>query len=368
MRRIALRYKKCMGVLSMAVAAFLAPGCAPSSTSAVVNPEAGREGPPSIHVWYGDQQDFGRLGVPQKWVNVLGGVTGQRPLKLLYSLNGAAPSPLSLGPDGKRLARDGDFNVEIDPAALREGANTVTLVATDAAGRRAERTVTVNYRSGKAWPLPYTVDWSKARSIADAVQVVDGHWRLEADGVRTASPYYDRVLAFGDRTWKDYTVTAAVTIHGIRPTHKGPRVHGSAVAIAARWLGHADDGLQPRVKWYPLGVAAMLDLPEDLDRCSWHVLHGGDEKNMPAGTIEKDARKIELGVRYMMKLRVDKLSGAIARYRAKLWKDGEPEPGWWQVDAEEAHNSIQAGGALLIAHNADVTFGKITATSNDPRE
>ena len=31
-----------------------------------------------IDIWYGDEQRFGHLGVPQRWVNVLGRVDPER--------------------------------------------------------------------------------------------------------------------------------------------------------------------------------------------------------------------------------------------------------------------------------------------------
>lgn len=327
-------------------------------------------GPPAIDVWYGDTQHFGQPGVPQKWINILGRVhPGDGLAALEYALNGAAPRKLSTGADGYRLAREGDFNVDLEFDALRPGANTLTLVATDATGRRTERAVSVQRHDDRRWPLPYTVDWSQVKSIGDAVQVVDGHWKLEPEGVRTVEPYYDRILAFGDRTWTDYTVTVAATFHGYAPPRHGAPTYGvSHAAIAARFPGHFADQKQPHVQWYPLGAVAEFRLGENLAQSSWRIFRDGTAKTFPNRVHEARERRVELGVRYWLKLRVDSLPGAAARYRVKAWRDGEPEPAGWDVDSREGGPVVPAGGALLVAHNTDVTFGRLTATPNAPDE
>jgi regulation of enolase protein 1 (concanavalin A-like superfamily) len=46
---------------------------------------------PVIDVWYGDNQTFGQLGVPQQWINILGNVSSAAGLATLtYTLNGGA--------------------------------------------------------------------------------------------------------------------------------------------------------------------------------------------------------------------------------------------------------------------------------------
>lgn len=325
---------------------------------------------PHIEVWYGDEQHFGQRGVPQKWVNILGRASARDVMaSLSYSLNGAAPVTLSLGPDGYRLACAGDFNVDLEFDALRPGTNTLLLVATDIAGRRTERTVTVHSHRGNVWPLPYTVDWRRVSAISDAVQVVDGLWRLEPDGVRTVEPYYDRILAFGDRTWTDYTVTATVTFHSYAPPVKAAPTYGvSHAAIAARFPGHFADKKQPHVQWYPLGAVAEFRLGEKLEQSSWRIFRDGTATKRAIALVEPRMRRVELGVRYCLKLRVDTLPGPSARYRVKAWKESEPEPAAWDMDERDGGSAIPSGGALLVSHNTDVTFGNFSATPNDPKE
>lgn len=362
---------------SMAVTAAATATAAESAVKRIGTPAVGAIagrlfGPPAIDIWYGDEQHFGRLGVPQKWVNILGRVSpGDGLAALTYSLNGGAPVKLSVGADGKRLARDGDFNVDLEYDALRTGANSLAISATDATGRRVERTVTVFCHRGNVWPLPYTVDFTKVKAITDAVQIVDGRWQLEADGVRTVEPYYDRILAFGDRTWTDYTVTAEVTFHGYTPPFGGQPTYGvSHAAIAARFPGHFADDRQPHVQWFPLGAVAEFRLGENLEQSSWRIFRDGGPapRAFPTTLVEPKMRQVELGVRYVLKLRIDSLPGPASRIRVKSWKAGEPEPAAWDMDTSEGGRDIPAGGALVVSHNTDVTFGKISATLNDPIE
>ena len=93
-----------------------------------------------IDIWYGEEQPagenlqvFGQPGVPQRWVNILGNVSGPEEVaSLTYSLNGGPELPLSVGPDQRRLDRTGDFNVEIDYADLLDGTpNQLIITAID---------------------------------------------------------------------------------------------------------------------------------------------------------------------------------------------------------------------------------------------
>ncbi|GAB4246047.1 MAG: hypothetical protein Kow0049_35870 [Stanieria sp.] len=72
-----------------------------------------------IDLWYGNNQKFGNLGIPQTWVNILGNVFDPDGISsLTYSLNGNSIVPLSIGSDGRRLDNTGDFNVDLAFNAL----------------------------------------------------------------------------------------------------------------------------------------------------------------------------------------------------------------------------------------------------------
>ncbi|TWU62577.1 hypothetical protein V7x_43120 [Crateriforma conspicua] len=311
----------------------------------------------SIDVWYGTHQQFGHNGKPQRWVNVLGRLTGHTDSALLsYSLNDGELQRLTIGPNRTRLANGGDFNVEIDRRDLRVGENELLLFAEDGDDKTSTSIILVNSDAAPT-PLPHRVDWSKAERIQDVAQVTDGLWKLVPGGVRVVEPYYDRVLAIGDESWTNYEVTVPVTFHGFRapgPTDGGRNVVHAAIAV--RWPGHADDGkpTQPRTKWYPLGATAEFMIQDHPDECRWRILGGGGKQ-----VRTEEPRQIEFGKRYMMKHRVEATSETTTTYGVKFWDAEQPEPEKWDVTATE-DGDVTNGGALLLAHYTDVTFGNVT--------
>jgi hypothetical protein len=122
------------------------------------------------------------------------------------------------------------------------------------------------------------------------------------------------------------------------------------------------------VQWYPLGAVAEFRLGLNLQESSWRIFRDGTATTFPTKLTESRARRIELGVRYQLKLRVDSLPGPASRIRVRSWKAGEREPVTWDMDTREGGQAIPAGGALVVAHNTDVTFGTIVVTPNDPGE
>ena len=77
---------------------------------------------PEIDVWYGDTQTFGAVGTAQPWINILGNVSDADGIAALsYTIDGGAPVSLSVGPDGRRLESQGDFNVDLAFADLSAG-------------------------------------------------------------------------------------------------------------------------------------------------------------------------------------------------------------------------------------------------------
>lgn len=317
--------------------------------------------PISIKIWYGSEQTFGIPGNPQRAVNILGQVYTENPInRVQYSLNGGEWQKLSYGPDGRRLASKGDFNIEIYRSILIEGQNIIMVSATDSLNNSVEKKVIVHYTAENTWPLPYEVHWDKVNELQKAVTITDGLWKQVKGGIRTVEPYYDRVIAIGDSTWKNFEITTTVIFHDFIPPLPGPPTFGvSHAALASRWLGHAPDNNQPHIKWYPLGVTCEFQLSSNLDSCRWRILGGWQ--------ISKEdttkARKIILGEKYWMKHRVYNLPGGNTCYCAKLWPYGETEPDKWDLVAMEGRDDVQYGSALLIAHNTNVTFGDVKVIS-----
>ena len=308
---------------------------------------------PVIDVWYGSNQAFGQLGIPQQWVNILGNVADADGVaSLTYSLRDGPPQPLSWGPDSRRLAFDGDFNVEIDYTDLVNGSNLIRITATDKPGNVSVAEVTVEFQDNNVWPTLYTVQWSEVTSIPDAVQIVDGKWGLDpaTGGVRTQEIWYDRVLAVGDLLWDDYQITVPVTYHWIDPAGYGGQSVSPGFGITLRWTGHTDNPvycLQPHCGWLPSGAGSWCDAG----------LNGGqvylNESYAVPGVI------LEQGVRYIWKMRVETVAGLGNLYSVKVWRDVDPEPSGWQASVVRGFGDLSKGSIVLIAHHVDVTFGDI---------
>lgn len=319
-------------------------------------------GEPTIELWYGENQRFGHLGGhPQRWVNILGSVQPAAAIRsLAFKLNGGKVRELSFHEDRKRIARDGDFNVELALDGLQDGPNTLVISATAQTGEVVHRNVSIQFeQKARGWPLPYTVDWSKVRRIDDVVQITDGKWELTPTGLRSVERYYDRAFSLGDSTWRDYEVSTTVTVHAVTAPKTGPNNTDVAhAAIALRWPGHDPDGAQPTVKWHPLGATAEFRLGGDLKECRWRSFDGRREFHRESNR----RRELRFEKTYAMKHRVETLRNGAARYRAKLWPVDRPEPSEWDFERLEAEEDVSSGSALLLAHHSDVTFGNIYVT------
>lgn len=313
-----------------------------------------------ISLWYGSDQNFGTQGVPQKWVNILGAVDRPDLLQTLsYTLNGGAPSALSIGPDTRRLLSDGDFNVEIDTDDLLEGANTVIIEYSSTGGQIFTKSVNLNFASGQVWPTTYTIDWEQVTDIQDAVQIVDGKWSYDDDGIRPIEVGYDRVVAIGDILWEDYEITVPVTVHSTDPNAYNPVSVGPGLGIVMRWQGHSDWGnqlngpWQPVIGWTPLGA----DIWYDWSSGGLLYLEGED------GLFQEDPadRKIQLGQTYIFKLRVQtpQVGSGGGIYSFKMWEENETEPADWEIVGQEGSDDLPSGSLLLIAHHVDATFGDV---------
>jgi hypothetical protein len=312
---------------------------------------------PVIDVWYGEKQVFGVPGHTQKWVNILGNATATNGIKSLsYTLNSSKPVQLSWGRNDTRLANTGDFNIEIDRKTLREGANTLMISLVDSLDKSAKQKVIVENITDNIWPLPYSVEWSKVENIQDVVQIVDGKWELTPEGLKTVEPYYDRVIALGDSTWRNYEIKTSVVFHDYaQPLRKPPTYGVTHAALASRWPGHDADNNQPHIKWWPLGATCEFQLRANLDSCRWRILGN----NKIRAENKDQFKKIELGKKYMMKSQVQTLESGETRYRVKFWDENESEPADWQLENREGQDDLQYGSALLLAHNSNVTFGDI---------
>jgi hypothetical protein len=306
-------------------------------------------GGPAIDVWYGSSQVFGKAGIPQRFINVLGNVQDPDGIaSLTYSLNGAAALPLSIGPDGRRLERSGDFNVEVPYAGLPAGASEITIRASDTGSNVSTETVQVQVDAGIA-SLPYSIDWSSVTEVSDVAQIVDGKWSLGSDGVRTVETAYDQNVAIGDLTWTNYEATVEITLNAPLDVNT---TFPPFIGLAMRWTGHFDrNGDQPRSGWHPLGCLMGYTHPPSVSRMTgWTSdgsTFGGDLRPEPA-----------VGVPYVYKMRGEPLQSGDIEYSMKMWPSGQPEPATWAITHIEAQPTA-SGSLLVVAHEADITLGNV---------
>jgi regulation of enolase protein 1 (concanavalin A-like superfamily) len=311
--------------------------------------------PPVVEAWYGTKQHFGQHGVPQEWVNILGRVWDTETVDTLYyTLNGGAPSGVSMGPNGTRLVGVGDYNIEVSYQDLIPGLNDVVITAVDTLGERRDTTVAVDYTPGVTWAMPYLAGFETAGSISEVAHVVDGRWYLVPDeGVRVDSSAtgYDRLIVIGDRAWEtNYEVLVPMTIHAASLGDP------SGVGIGMGWQGHAGS-LQPRLEAPFQTITWVKDFPATPTL----FLQSDDtikvSMNVP---VQKD-------VRYLMRTRSQSLGNGNSILKTKLWQDGTIEPADWNLEKEMPTIN---GSVLLIAHRAIATFGDVQITpvpSLEPR-
>jgi hypothetical protein len=318
---------------------------------------------PFINVWYGSPQSFGQIGDPVPAVNVLGNVSAPAGVAWLgYTLNGGDTVRLTIGPDSRRLAARGDFNVDIPYPTLLTGANRLVIMARDSAQQTARETVVVNYSRGNTWPRDYTINWSTATSIQDVAQIVDGLWSFSAAGVRTVSTGYDRFIAVGEGTWDDYEVTVPVTIHRFDSSGYAPPSNGGGVGFALRWPGHSDSppslaGRQPKTGYLPFGALGLYTYNPGRERL---VIVGN---NAVVAAQDTTGRVLQMGIQYIFKMRIQTNPGVGGVYRLKVWQSGLPEPPAWDLTAQQTLADPQSGSLLLTAHNVDATFGNVRVVS-----
>lgn len=328
------------------------------NTSFPIDPEdGGNTKPPVVNVWYGNYQRFGYLGIPQKWVNVLGRVSDpdlDDISSLSYSLNGGPKFLLFIGPDERRLTSFGDFNIDIADTDLLCGQNQVTITATDVFGNATHKTVDIKYDCGNMWPETYSINWSSVTNIQDVAQVVDGLWTLGISNVRTAVKGYDRLIAIGDVSWDEYEVTVPITIHKL-----GSSTHRGSVGFVLRWKGHYDwDGTRPRWGWYPFGAFGGYDWVWNGESGNYMLRIFGNKSSIAE---DKSGRRLEIGVEYLFKMRAEMVDGKSV-YSLKIWKKDTPEPSDWDLRGPGVEGELRQGSLLLLAHYADASFGNVTIT------
>ncbi|MEM7336493.1 MAG: hypothetical protein AAF490_30720 [Chloroflexota bacterium] len=324
---------------------------------------------PTIDVWYENDYDFGAVGTPQTWINILGNISdpdGIDANSLEFDLNnGAYVARFKIGPDDRRLANAGDFNIDIETSNpnLIVGTNSLSISAEDNLGNLTTKSITFEYTDVNSWPLPYIIDWDTVTNIQAVSQVVDGLWAIENGGVRPTYLDYDRVIAVGDLDWTDYTITVPITIHELDDSPDAvvlPSLQPS-VGFITHWLGH--DGVFGQPKW---GFS-------QLGMVGWVTWHHNDLTNdylqfydpNQGGQVGINAPfDITFGETYIFKMQMDSQSGPPVTYRLKVWHEDDPEPSTWAKEEEGYEFAPGNGSLLLTAHHVDATFGRVIVQTN----
>ena len=322
----------------------------------------------AVTFWYGNRQFFGQHGEPQRWINVLGTVADPaRVDTLVYRLNDSPPFGLTMGSDLHRLANPGDFNAEFSWYEVHEGENNLVVEVKYKNGSKASEAVTLVVERNNTWPLPYRVDFTDVDRLQDVVQVIDGHWTLTDEGVRTVTPYYDRVIGVGDTTWHDFEARIRLTVHGFAPSEPGPPTYNvTHFGVAMRWRGHHSDGLQPSRKWFPMGSQGELLLRPLPELSSYRILFGhqrGRQHSITKGTVDFP---VALAQERWVRTQVRTLENGDTLYRFKTWPADENEPEAWQAEGTEpGDHDYPSGSLLIVPHNSDVTIHELIATPLD---
>jgi hypothetical protein len=320
-----------------------------------------------IEVWHGAQQRVGHLGESQSDFNLMGRVDNpQELLSLQYTLGQSIPVELNWRAY-RRVAIDGHFNADIPIAALAPGPNTIELEARFLDGEVARRTVTLTRSFGSS-PLPRHVDWSAVSDPQDVGQYVDGHWRLGEDGLRTDHAGYDRLFLIGERTWQDYEITAAVTVHGVAP-ETGPFSGGNGLGVVMRFAGHVVGGprrfpiAQPKWGYQPFGAIAWLRWQRGRpDHPALRQFLPGDSNDK----TDYGSVGVRVGETYLLKARCQTLPDdaqgrGVTRYAFKFWPAAAAEPGSWDWEhVQVSTDALRRGGVALVAHHVDASFGDIS--------
>lgn len=313
--------------------------------------------------WYGATQTFGKVGTPQRYVNILGNVTDPVGLDTVsYRLNGGAPVVLTLGPDARRLQRPGDFNVDLAYNALQAGSNSLVITTKNIFGEQTTNTITVIDSSKNIWPLPFSVAMSSAKSLSDSVQVVDGRWAVASGAAQVVERGYDRLLAVGDTSWKDYDATVRLKVTGLDTTlvaYNAPS-NGPGIGLLMRWAGHTNDpnpGRQPLEGYLPIGASATLSWTS-VSTQRWEMFGN----NLQLRDV-KDAPALQLDTMYMFRMQVATVTGQGGFYRFKVWKASQAEPAAWLMNAQESLSDPQRGSLLIVAHHVNCWIDHISVTA-----
>ncbi|MEZ5245304.1 MAG: PKD domain-containing protein [Acidimicrobiales bacterium] len=334
----------------------------------VLKPYQSTDNSPMIDLFYGPEMNAGE-GVAQRWYDIHGNVSDPDGVaSLVFSLNGEASESLSLGPNDRRLVREGDFVIDILRTRLREGVNTVEIRAADNVGDVTTALVQIVNEPVDELPLPGVIDWS-VQELDGLVEVVDGRWKIEGDElvIDEESLGYDRLLAVGDIEWTDFDVQFPITIDAISEDFNPFTSTTPGFGMLLRWNGHNESftpGSQPQQGFRPDG--GNTKTPYGAFPFYAIELNGDNvlEMQNPNGTVvTRDlTEQVRVGRTYLFRGQAQSIVGSGGSvFRAKLWPEGSPEPDWMVSYVAQVAPEVEAGSGsfVLVAHEVAVRYGSL---------
>ncbi len=358
---------------------------------------------PAIRVWNGWQHEtlhynyqmFGVHGNAQDRVNIVGRVYDEDEDRIAltntleWSLNGADYITTLLGDDRAidtapwRLSDEGDFNIvipvdELSNVAIVDGyhRNELLLRAADDDGHEVYHMVIVSFKPGTSWPRDYTTDFEASALYAKhgvqfQVQVVDGDWQLDQNTshgfvLRTNRKRlgYDRIFALGEalgeHAWDNYEATIPFTVMGFDQAGFTPGTNSYAFGVINRWNGHQPGGVfdVPLHGLYPM---------DSLFTYRWFDLAGNEAWELWVNENNHEilgfnGPTIVPGDNYVMKVRVQTLSGGNVQHDIKVWSLGDSEPSAWTHSQTSPPGGPETGSLAIFAHHLDLIVGDISVT------
>ncbi|MEO1061666.1 MAG: hypothetical protein AAFZ07_09630 [Actinomycetota bacterium] len=325
-----------------------------------ITPAAADDGDATIEIWHGVGEPFGTTGTPQRWANVTGRVSDpDRVAEVRFRIGDGDERVAGLGPDDRRLVTTNSFNLDLTEAELRSSQQLVITVE-DLDGDETTRSFTVRDRDRAAPAIDVDLDWSAASSVDEVVDVVDGHWELTPDGLRTVEHGYDRLVVLGDLAWDDYEVLVPMRLEGV--VTPGPRSGAGGLGVILRWQGHNTSG---GAGGQPIfGFRPKAGEPTPFGSIAWVRLRTPNRFELmrhDAVVGPRQTTAIDLSDWVWLRASVETNPDGSSTHRLRVWEDGTTEPGAWTLEwTSDDEPEEPAGGSLgLLAHEADVTFGRV---------
>ncbi|MDW3219318.1 MAG: PKD domain-containing protein [Acidimicrobiales bacterium] len=334
----------------------------------VLEPYQGTAGSPLVDLWLGAELNAGD-GVAQRWLDIPGNVSDPDGIaSVIYSLNGEASEGLSLGPNDRRLVRDGDFVIDILRERLVEGTNTVEIRAADNLGEVTTALVQIINEPLEDVPLPGEIDWTQ-QGLDGLVEVIDGHWKIDGTDlvIDADSLGYDRLLGIGDVGWTDFDVEFTITIESISEDFNASTSTTPGFGMLLRWNGHNESftpGSQPQQGFRPDG--GNTDTPYGAFPFYAIELEGDDVLEMqdPNGVVRtRDfSQQVTVGRTYHFRAQAQSIVGSGGSvFLAKIWPAGLEEPAEWTVSyvAGTGPEEANAGSFVIVAHEVAARYSSV---------